>query len=479
MKTKPNILITLLSLSIVLLTWAHTAAAAARNIVIDSLTITVSLLNAPPLTSADTILVRNGGTLYVDANATIGTLTVGDYSGAGSVVFNSVTAQTLTVAGDLAFGPNPANFLDMSLSTAHTMQVAGDFLASGAGTFRAGAATIEYNNTTVQSVTANIGGTGATIQYRNLILSGNPATGMATKNLANGVSVQGTLTITQKAVPSGGSVTYGPLSALVYSGSAAQNTTPSEWSAAPAVLNVPVIINNVSGVTLDSDKTIGAVYPSSLTLQTGTLYDNGKTLSVQGNITNATALQGTGVLVLNGSSAQTLTGLGNYGNLTLNNAAGASLPTANATTPPTINGWLIIASGKLKLPNGTTHQTSLLTFGDVNKPAGTYGSSISAAAYKSDTAFNNAATGILTVNNTGCLPPNITSVVLQAGVLTLSFQSQPEFTYDIQFKDSLTDPVWNGLRSVVASAPATTVTDSPQTHNRRFYRVACRGGSSQ
>jgi len=405
MQTMPRSLIKLLLVSTFMLACAGSALAQ-RTIYVDYVTVTMSsLTNAPTfITPADNIVVRNGGTLYVDVGATVGSVTIGDATTAGNVVFTGTSALTLTVANDVALGPNPNNLLNMTLSTAHTIQVGGNFLASGAGTFQAGAATIEYNSpNNTQAVTAQIGGTGATIQYKNLTLSGiNPSypTNSAVKLFANGVSVQGTLTIKQEAVPSGGSVYYGTLAALAYSGSVAQMTTTTEWPAAPSVLNVAVTILNPQGVTLDSDKNIAAIAPYSLNVQAGNLYDNGHTLTVAGNIQNYNALVGPGKLVLGGTSAQTLAGNGIYGNVTLFNNATSALPSSSFTpNEPVIQGRLTIMSGsKLTLPNGTAHQASLLTYGGSDQLAGTYGSSVSGATTKNDTVFDNTANGILTVN---------------------------------------------------------------------------------
>ena len=401
MQTTPRSLIKLLLLSAFMLACAGSALAQ-RTIYVDFVTVTVSSFS-PPLSSADTITVRNGGTLYVDQGATLGTLTIGDATTAGNVVFTGSSALVFTVTGDVALGPNPNNTLNMTLSTAHTIQVGGNFLASGAGVFQAGAATIEYNSPNAQAVTAQVGGTGATIQYKNLILSGtNPTypTNSPVKNFANGVSVQGTLTIKGQAVPSGGTVTYGSLAALVYSGSIPQTTTSTEWPAAPSVLNAPVTLSNPQGLMLNSDKNIAAIAPYSLNLQAGTLNDNGHTLTVAGNIQNYTALLGPGKLVLGGSGAQTLAGNGTYGNVTLFNNATSALPSSSFTpNEPVIQGRLTIMSGsKLTLPTGTAHQASLLTYGGSDKVASTYGSSASGATHKDDTAFDSTANGILAVN---------------------------------------------------------------------------------
>lgn len=380
----------------------------------DSVSVFVSTLNTPtPLTSADTILIRNGGTLFVNASATIGTLNIGDATSAGTVLFPSSGAVTFIVAGDVTFGPNLNNKLDMTTSTPNTLivKVGGNFVASGAGSVNAGAATIEYNGAlpnqanglpNPQSVTAKVGGGGAIIQYNNLIISGSPATNAAVKNFATGVSVQGTLFINEKAVPSGASVFYGPMAALVYSGTVAQTTTPTEWpAAATAVLNAPVIISNPNGVTLDSDKSLAAVAGYSLTVNAGTLNDGGKTLTVQGNIQNFQKLQGAGKLVLGGSGLQALDGSGNYGNVTLFNNSTSSLPSSSSIGQPVIAGRLTIMSGsKLKLPAGTAHQASLLTYGGSDKANGTYGSlAASGAGTKDDTVFDGSANGILTVNS--------------------------------------------------------------------------------
>ena len=72
-------------------------------------------------------------------------------------------------------------------------------------------------------------------------------------------------------------------------------------------------------------------------------------------------------------------------------------------------------------------------------------------------------------------PTNTTRVAIQAGAFSITFQSQPGYTYDIEYKNSLTDPSWNVLLSVVASTELTTVWDSPLQQSCRFYRVVCQG----
>jgi hypothetical protein len=417
MNTKPRPPITLLLLSAFLLAWAGTAAA--TDYFVEQVTVLLSSL--PPLSAADTITVRSNGLFWVDGDATIGKLTIGDANTTGQVLFDN-TPRTLSVnintspaqPGDVLFGAagGVLNMAYLSPVIPHKLKVQGAFVSAGgtSGVFSAGNGTIEYSRNGAQTVTARIGGSGAVIQYKHLTLSSAASvSGTAIKTFAAGVTVQGNLTNAERAVITGSPVTYGLLATLTYNGTMAQTTTPVEWPASPTVLNVPVNIINPSGVTLDSDKTIGAVGTYSLNLLTGNLYDNGKTLTVLGNVNTAggTTLQGAGKLVLGGSSAQVLFGQGTYGNVTLNNPAGASLaifnPTFNPFDPYTINGRLILSNGKLKLPNGTSHSAALLTYGGVDKPVlpptpfRTYGALASGATVMDDTVFEPTFTGQLTV----------------------------------------------------------------------------------
>jgi len=86
----------------------------------------------------------------------------------------------------------------------------------------------------------------------------------------------------------------------------------------------------------------------TLTLTKGTLADNGKTLTVLGNVLNSAVhtSSGTGSLILAGSAIQTVGGndKGRFGNLTLNNGAGA-ITIANQE----ITGVLALNSGVLSI----------------------------------------------------------------------------------------------------------------------------------
>ena len=95
----------------------------------------------------------------------------------------------------------------------------------------------------------------------------------------------------------------------------------------------------------------------TLTLTKGTLADNGKTMTVLGDVLNSAihTSTGAGSLILGGSANQNVggSGLGKFGNLTLNNATGAT-STANQEITNVLtltNGVLSIGSNLLWLSN--------------------------------------------------------------------------------------------------------------------------------
>lgn len=156
------------------------------------------------------------------------------------------------------------------------------------------------------------------------------------KTQAVNTTVNGNLTLagTSSLGLGGFTLTYGASAALEYAGSSAQTTSNNEFPAS----GVPnVIFNNASGVTLNAGKTVSG----SATIHAGsTLADGGFTLNISGNVTNAGTVSGSGKIYLNGSSVQTISGGGGFGNLELNNTAGATLGSGI-----TVNGTLTVSTG--------------------------------------------------------------------------------------------------------------------------------------
>ena len=102
---------------------------------------------------------------------------------------------------------------------------------------------------------------------------------------------------------------------------------------------------------------------SAFTLQAGTLNDGGKQLNVSGNVFNSGITSGTGRLVLNGSSSQTIDGGGTYGNIELANSSASPVTlldrmTVNGTLGFAVNGNLNIGIFNLHLNSGASFQNA-------------------------------------------------------------------------------------------------------------------------
>ena len=70
------------------------------------------------------------------------------------------------------------------------------------------------------------------------------------------------------------------------------------------------------------------------------------------------------------------------------------------------------------------------------------------------------------------LPPGFLNIVTSGTNVTLTLQSTPAFTYQIEFKDDLAFPAWTPLGiALTASTNLLTVTDSLLGTAQRFYRV--------
>ncbi len=118
------------------------------------------------------------------------------------------------------------------------------------------------------------------------------------------------------------------------------------------------------GLVLNTPQTNGklqlggnALTAGTLTLTKGTLDDNGKTLTALGDVLNSAThtSTGTGSIILAGTTNQTIggNGTGRFGNLTLNNALGATSTTNQEITQvlKLTNGVLTIGSNLLWLSN--------------------------------------------------------------------------------------------------------------------------------
>ncbi len=116
----------------------------------------------------------------------------------------------------------------------------------------------------------------AAATYGNLTLSGTSA-----KTISTGVTVNGTLSIEGTASATGETPSYGAGSTLQYAGSAAQ-TTGSE---VPATFSGTggIVINNASGITLDTDVTVS----TTLTMTAGNVITGSYLLTLSNGLVSS------------------------------------------------------------------------------------------------------------------------------------------------------------------------------------------------
>lgn len=116
-------------------------------------------------------------------------------------------------------------------------------------------------------------------------------------------------------------------------------------------LNTSTTFDNFLVNTDNSATFAGSTNPTitgNLSIESGDFIDGGKTITVQGDVYNTSTHSGTGVILLQGSSLQTISGSGTFQNLTIDNASNVQL-----TGDATINGNLRLANGLVQLTSKT------------------------------------------------------------------------------------------------------------------------------
>ncbi len=218
--------------------------------------------------------------------------------------------------------------------------------------------------------TLNIGTTTLTINaiaYRTSGSLTSSATGTVLYNQgSNGQAVldatYGNLTFSNynKVLPSGtigvaGTFTKGTASGHTITGSTFNFNGGSQ--SVPAFTYYNLTLSGSGTKTLGGNITVN----NNLSMLSGSLADNGYTLTAKGNITNNIAHTGAGRILLNSTSGtDTLSGTGSYTNLELNNPVYG----AKIQGDLTINGTLILTSG---LINATTDTVVVASTGSVSR----------------------------------------------------------------------------------------------------------------
>ena len=364
-----------------------------------------------------------------------------------------------------------------------------------------GPKTVTCNNGTLGHCTLHLDGTGGNLTLPPGIdfLTSNTADPGTVCNEGGDNVINGNFTLTM----GGGSTIF-----LANAGSLTLNGTITPNTSGRGVVFAGPANSVANGVI--SDGTGGSMF----LLMQGT---GAATLNAANTYSGTTQVR-SGTLLVNGSLAAasavtvktnaTLGGIGLiHGPVSVQ--AGATLsPGIGIPWPPhtlTISNTLALAAGsttvmQLNKTAGTNDQVrgvTTLTYGGtlvLTSLAGTLAAGDSfklfdAANYTgSFAAISPASPGLGVEWDTRNLPVNGTVGVALSpptvsqggsgsppGSITLSFQTQPGWTYEVEYKDSLNDPLWHVLFSVVAISTTTTLTDLFAPPDQRFYRLVCLG----
>jgi hypothetical protein len=291
--------------------------------------------------------------------------------GTGTYAFNTTPTQTITGAINaptITVSGGTTNLINNGTITANTVTVTG--------------VAVDLTNNGILTANVALGGTGELVQGAG-----------ATLNLG-GTSLITTFT----ATAAGNTVNYSGAAQTVRAVNYA-NLGLSGSGAKTLQSGTTSISGNftVSG-TASASAVVGLTIGGDFTLGSGTAFTTGSfTHQIAGNFTNngGTFTSTGSTIVLNGA-AQTVGGSttpANFNDLTL---AGSGAKALNVVVA--VAGTLSINTGvQANLGSITTHTANALRLGGGPVPAGTWGSTSSAAANQNDVFFVAGATGFITV----------------------------------------------------------------------------------
>jgi hypothetical protein len=236
------------------------------------------------------------------------TFQCGSYPTCSTVQYRQSNAQAISAQtyGHLEVNPSANAITDTF--PAGTVTINGDLRVGGTNTGVAADASV---NSTTLSVAGDV-----TINANSTLKA----------HASNPFTVTGDWTDNGTFNANGGTVTLNGIGGQTLGGSGSRvfnNLSLSPASAASATLGTDYTVNGT--LTLNAN---------------ATLADGGNILTAKGAIANSGSHTGTGKILLNGSSAQALSGTGTYTNLEINNASGATL-----SASITVNGTLTLTSG--------------------------------------------------------------------------------------------------------------------------------------
>ena len=386
-------------------------------------------------TTGSVSMTKSGGTATLQGNVSGGAFTL---NGSGGTL-DLGAGLTHTFTGTFTRTNGTLNLNSCTLNIDNTTSGTGGSWSSGTSTVnygRAGSQTIfavTYNNLTlsgsstktmtgVTTVNGNLtlNGTAIATTAADFSIGGNLAIGDGTTFVAAGYNLTVTGTTTVGGGVSGQLVINNPSGIKTYAGLVTIATGGTWNNSGNSAIDFRGGITNSGTFTAGSGVNTFSTNTQALsgTLTIPNITVTGVALTNNGTLTCATALAGsgelanaaTGILNLGGTSAittLTATAAGNtvnysgaaqtvktttYNNLKLSGSGNKSMANGNAVT-----GILnIISSAKASLANGSDIASNSLQFGSVSQVLGTWGSSISPAAHKTDSYFDVNTSGIIT-----------------------------------------------------------------------------------
>ncbi|MEI8042695.1 MAG: hypothetical protein WCL11_14890, partial [Verrucomicrobiota bacterium] len=392
------------------------------QILISTGTVTVSG-NITSQGVASQIVFSDAGTLNVGGtflSGTAGTLT----PATGTVNFNLAGAQTVG-----AYTYNNLTLSGSGVKTTTGVTVNGKLSRQGTATVSVvpiygATSSLEYKGSAAQTTGVELASPMVhPVVIDNALGVTRSAAGILNSNLTlvsgaftitSGLTLGNGVTVTRAGGSLAAAPTFGATVNVAYSG-ATGVTAGNELPATITVLsNLTVSYSSAAALTLNAARTVNGTLTISAN---NTLADGGYTLTANGTVANAGTHSGAGKVLLAGTSAQALSGIGSYGNLELTNAAGATLGAAT-----TVNGTLTLTIGalangaNLTLADGITISRAVGSLGS----APTFGASVNvsytgASGVTAGNELPASATVLnnLTVNNSGGVtPPELFTVRL-------------------------------------------------------------------
>jgi fibronectin-binding autotransporter adhesin len=262
-----------------------------------------------------------------------------------SLVFGSAKAATLTLAsgGSLSTSGNISG--DWTSAAAHTINLGSQSLNVGGDLSLSNGTSGHTISLAANAATVNVNGSLTQTGYAAIQFTGNTTLNIKGNfNYVNGSFAAGT-----------GTVNFNGTTAQVIGGVNYNHLTVNKSSGIALVNNSVETTGNFTLAAGEADLNANCSFAGHVSIAAGTtLYGDGVTVNVAGNWTNAgTFAAGTGTVVFNGSSNQTI-GTTTFNHLSVNKTAGTASLGGNIV----INGSLSALSGTYDLGTYTSNRSA-------------------------------------------------------------------------------------------------------------------------